>query len=620
MLPHAIENDECTVLSKMPHTLTTQVEPIGRWFEAYCVRRHHKQTLSYHSINSSSSEDEEELSDEDEEDENLLRSLDPKEWKNQDHYMVLGLAKLRYEATAEQIKKAYKKKVLKHHPDKRKARGIVIKEGDDDYFTCVTRAYETLGIPVKRKAYDSVDSEFDDAVPDKVQDPKQFHKTFHPAFMMNARWSNKKNVPSLGDDKATFEHVNNFYSFWYEFDSWRTYEYLDEEEKEKGENRDERRWIDKQNKAARTDRKKKETARVRKLVDNAYASDPRIARFKEEEKAQKLAKKQAKIDAAKQKVEEEERLKKEAEEAQRKIQEEENRIASEQAAAIKKEKEAQKTAMKKQRKIMRGKLKDYEYFASDDSEKVLLMQEVDKLAEMLSFTSIQALNVDLTGEDINKAKQTFLDKVQEVNAEIQAQTQRHLAASTRKASPGPSSTSSNKGTPWSDTELQLLVKAVALFPAGTVQRWDVMASFLEQHHEGSKRTGKEVLFKAKELQKMDMSALKEKSNEKAYASYAATHKASDAADNADGGISERFDSAAVLLVAETGSNPAPWLPEEQKILEQALRTYPASTPERWERISETIPARSKKDCMKRYKELVEMVKAKKAAAAAVKNK
>lgn len=32
-----------------------------------------------------------------------------------------------------------KQKVLKHHPDKRKARGVKVKEGEDDYFTCITR-------------------------------------------------------------------------------------------------------------------------------------------------------------------------------------------------------------------------------------------------------------------------------------------------------------------------------------------------------------------------------------------------------------------------------------------------------------------------------------------------
>ena len=32
---------------------------------------------------------------------------------------------------------------------------------------------------------------------------------------------------------------------------------------------------------------------------------------------------------------------------------------------------------------------------------------------------------------------------------------------------------------------------------------------------------------------------------------------------------------------------------------QALKTYDSKTPERWERISEAVPGRSKKDCMKR---------------------
>ena len=50
-----------------------------------------------------------------------------------------------------------------------------------------------------------------------------------------------------------------------------------------------------------------------------------------------------------------------------------------------------------------------------------------------------------------------------------------------------------------------------------------------------------------------------------------------------------------------GTNPAPWTAEEQKILEQALKTYSANVPDRWDKIAENLPTRSKKDCMKRYK-------------------
>ncbi len=58
-----------------------QVQPIGRWFEAYCLRRRHKQTLSHHSLNSSSSDESTEDANDDEDDANLLHTLDPKDWK-----------------------------------------------------------------------------------------------------------------------------------------------------------------------------------------------------------------------------------------------------------------------------------------------------------------------------------------------------------------------------------------------------------------------------------------------------------------------------------------------------------------------------------------------------------
>ena len=107
---------------------------------------------------------------------------------------------------------------------------------------------------------------------------------------MFCSWSTSSKVPLLGDDSTEFEEVDTFYGFWYDFDSWREFSYLDEEAKEKGEkcactrvthmmrllfivtllsvvfSRDERRWIDKQNKAERQKRKKEETVRIRTLV------------------------------------------------------------------------------------------------------------------------------------------------------------------------------------------------------------------------------------------------------------------------------------------------------------------------------------------------------------------
>ena len=55
-----------------------------------------------------------------EENEGYLKSLDPAEWKDHDHYHVLGLQSKRINATAADIKNAYRQLCLKHHPDKRK--------------------------------------------------------------------------------------------------------------------------------------------------------------------------------------------------------------------------------------------------------------------------------------------------------------------------------------------------------------------------------------------------------------------------------------------------------------------------------------------------------------------
>merc|ERR1712001_673983 len=172
-----------------------KVEPVGRWFLSYYERLHTARGTSIGNESLSESESEDSEGEDDFEDDIVyLRSLDPKEWKNQDHYKVLGLTKLRFKASNDQIKRAYRQKVLKHHPDKRRGQGEVILN-DDDYFTCITKAFETIGTATKRRAYDSVDPFFNDEVPDVIKDnSKDFLKTFTQVFERNARWSNKKNV------------------------------------------------------------------------------------------------------------------------------------------------------------------------------------------------------------------------------------------------------------------------------------------------------------------------------------------------------------------------------------------------------------------------------------------
>ncbi|XP_060064628.1 dnaJ homolog subfamily C member 2-like [Ylistrum balloti] len=623
ILPEATEGQTTELLGKITAPTVFQIEPVGRWYEALCARRRHKHSLSHHSLESSSSDesDDDEGMDDDGDDA-LLLGLDPREWKSQDHYAVLGLKKLRYKATENQIKKAYKNKVLKHHPDKRRARGVVVKgEGDDDYFTCITRAYEVLGSRTKRRSYDSVDPEFDDSIPSNNQQTKDsFFTSFGPVFERNARWNNskKKKVPMLGDDNDSIDTVNHFYSFWYDFDSWREYSYLDEEEKEKGENREERRWIEKQNKAARLKKKKEESARIRLLVDNAYACDPRIQKFRDEEKEKKLAQKRAKQEAARQRAEEEERKKQEALEEERKKREKEEEEAKAQAAAAKKEKEAQKKILKKERKALRTSVKDMDYFATSEQERVSNMADVDRLADLLSLTKLQGLNEDLSSGDKDKAKTAFYLQVDELNKKLEEEKRAQLEAVHRQAS---GENSHSRVKEWKEEEVQFLIKAVNLFPAGTKDRWEVIASFIKQHVTASNKNARDVLGKAKDLQKND-TFLKQDADRKAFEKFEAqtAKPTAHTAKPKEGVTSERFESVGEQQIRETGTNPAPWTAEEQKLLEQSLKTFPANTPERWEKIAAVLPARSKKDCMKRYKELVELIRAKKAATEAAAKK
>lgn len=611
----AVDGEECEkngIYELFVQCKTLQVECVGPFILDYLDRielEHDSEHGHHFESGESDQEDEEDIDVEIENDIGYLRSLDPKQWKDQDHYAVLGLKSVRHKAKEDIIKKAYRTQVLRHHPDKRKALGEKICN-DDDYFTCITKAWEILGDKVKRRSYDSVDPTFNDEIPSNDQNSRtNFFKEFGEVFERNARWSEKKSVPLLGGPDDPIEKVDRFYSFWYNFESWREYSYLDEEDKDKGEDREGRRWIEKQNKTARAKLKKEEMLRIRGLVDLAYSIDPRIAKFKTEEKERKLAIKRAKQDAARAIKEEEERISAEAEEKVRLLKEQTEAAERAKQDAVKNEREAQKRALKKERKKIWGFCKSNNFYTQDQDETVHHMTSLEKACEVLELQQLEEFYKGL--QEIGK--EAFLKTIRMVEKQLEEERKKVVEAATNKQTVS----KSKKGeAPWTNDHLQLLIKAVNLFPAGTNERWEVVANFLNQHSSGVVRTAKEVLSKAKDLQNSDYSKdlLKKAANKNAFDNFKKVQKGT-RGENVEADASERFES-----VAEQQGVSAPWTNQEQQLLEQALKTYPTNTPERWDRISDCIPSRSKKDCMRRYKDLVEMVRAKKAAQAAVANK
>lgn len=99
-------------------------------------------------------------------------------------------------------------------------------------------------------------------------------------------------------------------------------------------------------------------------------------------------------------------------------------------------------------------------------------------------------------------------------------------SSTSTSTPGYSS--SEKTSNWSAEEMQLLVKAVNLFPAGTTRRWDTVASFINTHScEGSKeKDAKMVISKVKNLQKLE-AGQKGSFNKQAFEHFEQQHQSKD---------------------------------------------------------------------------------------------
>lgn len=350
---------------------------------------------------------------EESESEDLLAS-DPKDWKHLDLYAVLGLSKFRYKATPEQIKIAHRKKVLKHHPDKKAGAGGLA--SDDAFFKCIAKAHEILSTPEKRRQFDSVDPAFtDDDVPTGKEPAEKFFELWGPVFEREARFSEPSNgpIPSIGNEDSSKEDVDAFYSFWYNFDSWRSFEYLDKEVNEGSDSRDEKRYIEKKNRAERAKLKKEDNTRLRSLVDKALATDPRIKKFKAEEKAAREARRKGRtpqqqpgrgaqpagrptpqqvLAAKKAKAEEEQKAKADAAQA--------DAASKADREAAKKQREAAKKKAKKEKKAISTVLTAQNYFQPSGTAPSAAVIEsqlngLDALVEALDITEVTSLRAEV---------------------------------------------------------------------------------------------------------------------------------------------------------------------------------------------------------------------------------
>uniref|UniRef100_A0A0R3RZF6 DnaJ homolog subfamily C member 2 n=1 Tax=Elaeophora elaphi TaxID=1147741 RepID=A0A0R3RZF6_9BILA len=510
----------------------------------------------------------------DPDDENYLRflkNLDPKHCKDQDHYKVLGLSNLRWQASTSQIRTAYRAKVLKHHPDKNNIVGIEA-GGGEDYFTCITKAYEQLGLSEqKRRSYDSVDPLFDDSIPDeRMINVDNFYDILAPVFNRNARWSVRHPVPLLGDINSAQVEVDKFYSFWFDWDSWREFSYLDEEDKEKGEDRWERREIEKMNKIEREKRRRNEMKRIRNLVEMAYRKDPRVAMFKEQEKIKKENQRNERKKALEERRAQDEKKKLEIELKNRKIEEEQLEKERQQRAHEKRIKERQKKLLSEARRKLRRTAEGKNYWDGDASSKLSCLEAIEYVC--LRFDAVHLNEITAKLELLS----SLTDAMNVLNVQIHKEVPESV-----ETKDGVSENTVDNMSRWSPGEITLLVKATTLYPVGTTKRWSEIANYINEHRENKnakKKTEKDVLIQVKTLKSLSNAQDQKKIKD--------------------------------ILVNSAKGIELEWKAEEQKLLETALKKFPSSDPDRWENIANFV-GRSKKECIRRFKYLAEVVKNKK---------
>jgi DnaJ family protein A protein 5 len=252
-------------------------------------------------------------------------------------YEELGVER---DATPKDIKKAYRKRALKWHPDKNKNR----EEEAAEKFKLIQHAYEVLSDPQERAWYDSHRAVIlrggdgttthgaaeeengaggedgmgtdlmqyfsPDAYSGFADTEDGFYNVFGRAFAEIERleadaraWGDGKgakkskggvaggdgSAPEFGGADAPWGGVSAFYSFYRSFVSARAFSWCDKWKPGDYPDRRVRRAVEKENAQMRKEGKRKWVEAVRRLADHAHRSDPRVRARREEQRKARAA-------------------------------------------------------------------------------------------------------------------------------------------------------------------------------------------------------------------------------------------------------------------------------------------------------------------------------------------
>ena len=553
-----------------------------------------------------------------------LFSLSETELKEIDYYKVLHLP---YKPTIspDDVKKAYRKACLKYHPDKSG------RDEEDAVFLKVKAAFETLS--TSKQAYDSTEMPFDDSLPS--ESPSDFFKEYQPVFERNMHFdakllpsnkqsnngsakkkNNKRNKnnhnrgpPELGDMDTSIDQVHEFYDYWTHFDSWRDFTLLaareleTEDHVENAESRYEKRWYQKEIDRHAKKLKQLEVGRIATLVERAMAVDPRL------------------IQERKRLIEEKERKQREKEQEalNKKKREQEAQLAEERRMEEEKKRKAdEKLEREKEKKLFRKTKQAFRRYVGDALQELLekefaLEDEVDLICAEMDRMELTDFNTKLDTKSapeivqlVKKKAGDLRDGIKDENDGSNGTTNSEKKSSNDTSAQQTSSSTTKAKVPFTKDELSALAKGIKKFPPGGANRWDAIANYINNLcRPDDPRTKEECIETFNQINK----AAKPQRN------------------GAVGAGSSSVPSKPVEAPTTTTSAPAPapadttntstatdtssWTADEDQLLQNGLAKYPATMDknERWTKIATEVPGKSKKDCVQRFKEIRNAIKA-----------
>jgi DnaJ family protein C protein 2 len=261
---------------------------------------------------------------------------------------------------------------------------------------------------------------------------------------------------------------------------------------------------------------------------------------------------------------------------------------------------------RKEKKLLRDLCKEANYFNESASAPSLKqIEQIETLIESISVDDLKSLNERLKEENVDKYS-IILSEIKRMDEQTQ-QSRLELSQQSSSSSSTVSSPATASKTKWTSDEIELLVKSLRIYPAGVQNRWVVVQEYVKRCGGDPDRTVQEIMQKAKDIG----SGKKEVEEITSSLDHIGLHsqKQSAMCEN-----QAKLNQPTLSEREPDSPTSTPWSVDEQRIFEQALRTYPATLgTSRWDQISECLATRNKKECLERYKELARIIQAKKAA-------